>query len=189
MDQPCLHTTSSSAIAARTRTRSCRWSMLSAVPTVDSRCGWISERSATSPPITDEIRTGLAEPKALVAWYSPDYPKSRPCQMELTAALIAAQQASDPRRRVLVINPEPDARHIQPILLADEQHLPARDPEGECRAAPVRAKRPRPRRPPPPRVALRCRPSPAGCPAAAAGLQLAPSVHQLPSARRYLGVP
>jgi TIR domain len=40
-------------------------------------------------PITDEIRKGLAESKALLAWYSVDYPKSRPCQMELTAAFLA----------------------------------------------------------------------------------------------------
>jgi hypothetical protein len=49
-------------------------------------------------PITDEIRNGLANSKVLLAWYSLDYPKSRPCQMELTAAFIAAQREGDPRR-------------------------------------------------------------------------------------------
>lgn len=76
-------------------------------------------------PITDRIREGLAQSKALLAWYSADYPKSRPCQMELTAAFIAAQREGDPRRRVLVVNPEATAGHVQPLALADEQHLPA----------------------------------------------------------------
>ena len=76
-------------------------------------------------PITNRIREGLAESKALLAWYSADYPKSRPCQMELTAAFIAPQRETDPRRRVLVVNPESGAGHVQPVELADEQHLPA----------------------------------------------------------------
>ena len=58
-------------------------------------------------PITDKIRHGLANSKALLVWYSVDYPRSRPCQMELTAAFIAAQREGDPRQRVWVINPEP----------------------------------------------------------------------------------
>jgi TIR domain/Tetratricopeptide repeat len=76
-------------------------------------------------PITDEIRNGLAASKALLAWYSKDYPQSRPCQMELTAAFIAAQRDGDPRRRMLVVNPEPDAMHIEPVELRDEQHASA----------------------------------------------------------------
>ena len=66
-------------------------------------------------PITDRIRTGLANSKALLAWYSIDYPKSRPCQMELTAALIAAQHQGDVRERVWIINPEITGDHIEPI--------------------------------------------------------------------------
>jgi hypothetical protein len=77
--------------------------------------------------ITGEIRTGLENSKALLAWYSVDYPRSRPCQMELTAAFIAAQQAGDPRQRVLVVNPERDASHVLPVQLADEQHPSAGD--------------------------------------------------------------
>lgn len=76
-------------------------------------------------PITDEIRKGLAESKALLAWYSKDYPTSRPCQMELTAAFIAAQHEGDPRRRVLVVNPEPGTAHVEPIELRDEHHASA----------------------------------------------------------------
>jgi TIR domain-containing protein len=56
-------------------------------------------------PVPDEIRHGLARSKALMAWYSEAYT----CQMELTAALLAAQREGDPRWRVLVINPEPAA--------------------------------------------------------------------------------
>ena len=76
-------------------------------------------------PITDEIRNGLANSKVLLAWYSCDYPKSRPCQMELTAAFIAAQWDGDPRRRVWVVNPENRADHVHPIELRDEQHAAA----------------------------------------------------------------
>jgi tetratricopeptide (TPR) repeat protein len=76
-------------------------------------------------PITDKIRDGLANSKALLVWYSVDYPRSRPCQMELTAAFIAAQRDGDPRRRVWVINPEPTADHIQPVELRDEQYAQA----------------------------------------------------------------
>jgi TIR domain-containing protein len=75
--------------------------------------------------ITDGIRAGLAASKALLAWYSADYPPSRPCQMELTAAFLAAQHEGDPRRRVLAINPETSAAHVEPVELRDEQHPPA----------------------------------------------------------------
>src|SRR5262249_50394976 len=76
-------------------------------------------------PITDKIRDGLANSKALLAWYSADYPRSRPCQMELTAAFIAAQREGDPPQRVWVINPETNPTHVQPIELCDEQHAKA----------------------------------------------------------------
>jgi tetratricopeptide (TPR) repeat protein len=76
-------------------------------------------------PITDKIRDGLANSKALLVWYSVDYPRSRPCQMELTAAFIAAQREGDPRQRVWVINPEATANHIQPVELRDEQYAQA----------------------------------------------------------------
>jgi hypothetical protein len=76
-------------------------------------------------PITDKIRDGLANSKALLVWYSVDYPRSRPCQMELTAAFIAAQREGDPRQRVWVINPEATANHIQPVELCDEQYAQA----------------------------------------------------------------
>jgi len=81
-------------------------------------------------PITQRIREGLANSKALLAWYSVDYPRSRPCQMELTAAFIAAQRDGDPRKRVWAINPESSTAHVQPIELRDEQHAATpKDPE------------------------------------------------------------
>jgi hypothetical protein len=76
-------------------------------------------------PITDKIRQGLAESKALLAWYSAEYPQSRPCQMELTAAFLAAQHEGDPRQRILVINPTTSVTHIEPVELRDAQYAAA----------------------------------------------------------------
>ena len=56
--------------------------------------------------ITRAVTEGLAKSKALLAYYSATYPLRRACQWELTAAFLAAQTEGDPRRRVLVINPE-----------------------------------------------------------------------------------
>ncbi len=56
--------------------------------------------------ITRAVTEGLAKSKALLAYYSKTYPLRRACQWELTAAFLAAQTEGDPRRRVLVVNPE-----------------------------------------------------------------------------------
>jgi hypothetical protein len=69
--------------------------------------------------ITRAVTEGLAKSKALLAYYSQTYPLRRACQWELTAAFLAAQTEGDPRRRVLVINPEKSAEHIHPIELRD----------------------------------------------------------------------
>jgi hypothetical protein len=69
--------------------------------------------------ITRAVQQGLAKSKALLAYYSKAYPTRRACQWELTAAFLAAQQEGDPRRRVLVVNPEAGAGHIHPIELRD----------------------------------------------------------------------
>ena len=75
--------------------------------------------------ITRAVQQGLAKSKALLAYYSKAYPTRRACQWELTAAFLAAQQEGDPRRRVLVVNPEKDengnpiAGHIHPVELRD----------------------------------------------------------------------
>lgn len=89
--------------------------------------------------ITRAVTEGLAKSKALVAYYSKSYPLRRACQWELTAAFLAAQTEGDPRRRVLVINPEkkpenPEpSQHIHPIELRDEKFLQAPTTDGEMR--------------------------------------------------------
>jgi tetratricopeptide (TPR) repeat protein len=83
-------------------------------------------------PITQEIRKGIAASKALLAFYSRTYPDSRPCQMELMSAWLAAQHLDKgATRRVLILNPEsPDFRHI-PRALQDSQSPPfPSDPAG-----------------------------------------------------------
>jgi hypothetical protein len=81
--------------------------------------------------ITRTATEGLAKSKALLAFYSKTYPLRRACQWELTAAFLAAQTEGDPRRRVLVINPESGADHIHPIELRDTKFLKAPNNDGE----------------------------------------------------------
>jgi tetratricopeptide (TPR) repeat protein len=81
---------------------------------------WLDEnRIEDFASIQRSIEQGLTESKALLAWYSVRYPDSLACQWELTRAFIAGQQEGDPRRRVLLINPEPANLHIHPIELRD----------------------------------------------------------------------
>ena len=75
--------------------------------------------------ITRAVEQGVAKSKALLAWYSKTYPTRRACQWELTAAFLAAQTEGDPRRRVLVVNPEAGADHIHPIELRDSRFCTA----------------------------------------------------------------
>ena len=58
-----------------------------------------------------------------MAYYSVDYPESRPCQWEPALAFCSAQLLGDPRRRVLVVNPEPTANHIEPVELRDARYV------------------------------------------------------------------
>jgi tetratricopeptide (TPR) repeat protein len=69
--------------------------------------------------ITAHLRDGLAHSSALLALYSATYPSRRACQFELTSALIAGQRLGGPHGRVLVVNPEPEVEHIQPVQLRD----------------------------------------------------------------------
>jgi tetratricopeptide (TPR) repeat protein len=69
--------------------------------------------------ITRSIERGLARSRTLLAYYSTKYPTRRACQWELTAAFLAAQREGDPRRRVLVVNPEEGSDHIEPVELRD----------------------------------------------------------------------
>jgi hypothetical protein len=81
--------------------------------------------------ITRAVTEGLAKSKALLAYYSATYPLRRACQWELTAAFLAAQTEGDPRRRVLVINPENGADHIHPIELRDAKFRNAPNTDDE----------------------------------------------------------
>src|SRR5271166_4095736 len=81
--------------------------------------------------ITRAVTEGLAKSKTLLAYYSKTYPLRRACQWELTAAFLAAQTEGDPRRRVLVINPEKGADHIHPIELRDAKFRNAPNTDGE----------------------------------------------------------
>lgn len=81
---------------------------------------WFDERRIeTFESITGAIERGLSRSRALLAFYSMAYPARRACQWELTAAFLAGQRAGDPRHRVLVVNPEVGADHIEPIELRD----------------------------------------------------------------------
>ncbi|MFJ8863997.1 TIR domain-containing protein [Streptomyces sp. NPDC102451] len=72
--------------------------------------------------ITTSISEAVARSKALLAFYSAEYPRRRACQWELTYAYLAGQREGDPRRRVLVINPEISADHVHPVELRDAKH-------------------------------------------------------------------
>jgi len=92
---------------------------------------WRDERDIDNfTSITGAIELGVARSKALVAYYSSIYPTRRACQFELTSAFVAAQREGDPRQRVLVVNPEAESSHIQPVELRDElyQHAPLDEP-------------------------------------------------------------
>ena len=69
--------------------------------------------------ITTTITHSLAASKALLAYYSHEYPTRRACQWELTAAYLAAQRAGDPSQRILVLNPEATMDHLHPGELRD----------------------------------------------------------------------
>ena len=89
---------------------------------------WLDESDIeTFSGITSSVKDGLGGSKALVAFYSSTYPTRRACQWELTRAFLAAQGQGDPRQRVLVINPESDVGHIEPIELRDGLFLHAPD--------------------------------------------------------------
>ena len=85
---------------------------------------WIDkEEIADFAGITRSIREGLSEAKAMLVWFSATYPLSRPCQWELTAAFIAAQQEGDPRKRILIVNPEQSPDHIILPQIKDQEYI------------------------------------------------------------------
>ena len=74
--------------------------------------------------ISSTIREELARSRVLLALYSSGYPHRPACQWELTAAYLAGWSEGDPRRRVLVVNPEAGSGHIHPVELRDARHWP-----------------------------------------------------------------
>ena len=103
---------------------------------------WLDDREIeTFASISAAIESALAHSKVLLAFYSQIYPTRRACQWELTAAFLASQRADDdPRARVLVINPERDAGHIEPVELRDARFAPAPAP-GDAAALEALARR------------------------------------------------
>ncbi|MFF1307395.1 TIR domain-containing protein [Streptomyces sp. NPDC058307] len=77
--------------------------------------------------ISDTIRRELARSKALLAFYSTGYPEREACQWELTTAYLAGLGEGDPRRRVMVVNPERGTGHIHPVELRDARHASPED--------------------------------------------------------------
>lgn len=69
--------------------------------------------------ISARIRDGLTASKLLLAYYSAEYPRRPACQRELVVAFLAAMRQGEPSRRVLIVNPEADGSHIQPVELRD----------------------------------------------------------------------
>jgi Flp pilus assembly protein TadD len=86
--------------------------------------------------ITERLDDALAASKVLLAYYSRRFPTRYACQWELTSAFLAAQRHGDPRRRVLVVNPESDGNHIAPIELEDAAYA-GRPKDDRDRAATV----------------------------------------------------
>jgi hypothetical protein len=91
------------------------------------------------------VSTGLASSRAMLVWYSRRYNESRACQWELTSAYVAAQTgggsgggggngAGDPRRRILVVNPETSNAHILLPELFDQLQVSAVGVQGDAAA-------------------------------------------------------
>lgn len=72
--------------------------------------------------IHDRAASGIAESRALLAWYSRNYAVSRPCQWELSAGWVC--EGGD---RILVVNPHGDNKHIRPRSLVNRTYLSADD--------------------------------------------------------------
>ncbi|MFF9162375.1 FxSxx-COOH system tetratricopeptide repeat protein [Streptomyces longwoodensis] len=83
--------------------------------------------------ITDEIRSALAGARLFVAYYSATYPTRPACQWELLTAFRAAIALGRASERILVINPEPVADHVQPVQLRDARYGVSTDPESATR--------------------------------------------------------
>jgi tetratricopeptide (TPR) repeat protein len=74
--------------------------------------------------ITREISLALANSAVMLVYYSRTYPTRTACQKELTAAFLAAQRSGDVADRILVINPEQNEDHIEPVELRAIRYRP-----------------------------------------------------------------
>ncbi|MFE2812651.1 tetratricopeptide repeat protein, partial [Streptomyces nigra] len=83
--------------------------------------------------ITDEIRSALAGARLFVAYYSATYPTRPACQWELLTAFRAAIALGRASERILVINPEPVADHVQPVQLRDARYGITTEPDSTTR--------------------------------------------------------
>ncbi|MDX5564729.1 tetratricopeptide repeat protein [Streptomyces sp. ID05-04B] len=83
--------------------------------------------------ITEEIRAALAGARLFVAYCSAAYPTRPACQWELLTAFRAAVALGRASERILVINPEADARHIQPVQLRDARYAVTAEPGSTAR--------------------------------------------------------
>ena len=91
--------------------------------------------------IQKAVATGLSGSRALLAWYSSHYNESRACQWELTSAYTAAQAEGDPRRRILVVNPEASNTHVHLPELFDQLQLSGAGVPGDATAVQALAAR------------------------------------------------
>lgn len=80
--------------------------------------------------ISRTIRAALADSRALLAFYSREYPERQACQWELTTAYLYGLGEGDPGGRVMVVNPERGTGHIHPVELRDTRHWPWPPPQG-----------------------------------------------------------
>lgn len=73
--------------------------------------------------VTQRIEMALNASRAFVAYYSPRYATRHACQVELSQVFIADAAEDDAESRIIVINPAPDKRHIEPVELRDRIYL------------------------------------------------------------------
>ncbi|MEU3184463.1 tetratricopeptide repeat protein [Streptomyces sp. NPDC006923] len=83
--------------------------------------------------ITSTIRSALAGARLFLAYYSLAYPTRPACQWELLTAFRAASALGRPSERILVINPEQDPGHIQPVPLRDARFAASAEPSSMSR--------------------------------------------------------
>lgn len=96
---------------------------LAAVLKAEGLTVWMDESNVEAfNRIHDRVAGGIANSRAMLAWYSRNYAASRPCQWELSAAWLCENG-----ERILAVNPEPHDDHIQPRSLLHRLYVDAGD--------------------------------------------------------------